>query len=67
MIGLAGGALSQVFLGSFADYRKGLGLVGRAQWDPAFFLYGGVLILGGLLWLFIDPRRTVIPADSAQG
>jgi sugar phosphate permease len=64
MVGLAGGAVSQVFLGSFADYRKGLGLEGRAQWDPAFFLYGGVLICGGLLWLFINPRRSVVPEDG---
>jgi sugar phosphate permease len=63
MIGLAGGAVSQVFLGSFADYMKALGFEGRAQWDPAFYLYGGVLMLGGLLWLFINPRRTVVPAD----
>src|SRR5262245_57792709 len=64
MIGLAGGAISQVFLGYFADYRKGLGLVGRAQWDPAFYLYGSVLIFGGLLWLFMNPHRTVLSADT---
>jgi MFS transporter, ACS family, glucarate transporter len=64
MIGLAGGAISQVFLGSFADHMKALGFEGRAQWDPAFYLYGGVLMFGGLLWLFINPRRTVVPDDS---
>jgi ACS family glucarate transporter-like MFS transporter len=64
MIGLAGGAISQVFLGSFADHMKSLGFEGRAQWDPAFYLYGGVLMFGGLLWLFINPRRTVVPEDA---
>lgn len=64
MIGLAGGAVSQLFLGSFADYMKGLGYTGREQWDPAFYLYGGVLMFGGLLWLFINPRRTVVPWDA---
>lgn len=64
MIGLAGGAVSQVFLGSFADHMKSLGYEGRAQWDPAFYLYGGVLMLGGVLWLFINPRRPVVPADA---
>jgi sugar phosphate permease len=64
MIGLAGGAVSQVFLGSFADYMKALGFAGLSQWDPAFYLYGGVLMAGGLLWLFINPRRTVVPADA---
>jgi sugar phosphate permease len=59
MVGLTGGGISQVFLGRFADLMKARGLVGRAQWDPAFPLYGGVLIAGGLLWLLIDPRRSV--------
>ena len=49
--------------GTSADYRKALGFEGRAQWDPAFLVYGGVLILGGLLWLFINPNRTVVPVD----
>jgi sugar phosphate permease len=59
MMGLAGGALSQLFLGQFADHMKALGLEGRAQWDPAFPLYGGVLLAGGLLWLFVNPRDSV--------
>ena len=63
MIGLSGGAVSQVFLGNFADHMKGLGFEGRAQWDPAFALYGGVLVVGGLLWLFVNPRRPVVPDD----
>jgi hypothetical protein len=45
---------------------KALGFEGRAQWDPAFYLYGGVLMVGGLLWLFINPRRTVVPDDAHQ-
>lgn len=64
MIGLAGGGISQVFLGTFADHMKKLGFTGRAQWDPAFYLYGGVLMVGGVLWLFINPRRTVVPEDA---
>lgn len=66
MIGLAGGGLSQVFLGVFADYRMSLGFEGRDQWDPAFYLYGGVLMFGGLLWLFINPKLTVVPTDGAK-
>ena len=62
MIGLSGGALSQLFLGKFADHMKALGFEGRAQWDPAFPLYGGVLLAGGLLWLFVNPRNTAVPA-----
>lgn len=67
MIGLAGGGISQVFLGWFADHMKALGYEGRAQWDPAFPLYGGVLLAGGLLWLFVNPRRPVVPADAVHG
>jgi sugar phosphate permease len=63
MIGLSGGAISQLFLGQFADHMKALGLEGRAQWDPAFPLYGGVLLAGGLLWLFVNPRRSVAPTS----
>jgi len=63
MIGLGGGAVSQLFLGRFADHMKARGLEGRAQWDPAFPLYGGVLVAGGLLWLLIDPRRSVGDGD----
>lgn len=66
MIGLAGGLVSQVFLGRFADYMKDQGYIGRAQWDPAFSLYAAVLIAGGLCWLFINPRRPVVPADAAD-
>ncbi|HVC95503.1 MAG TPA: MFS transporter [Pirellulales bacterium] len=67
MIGLGGGALSQVFLGSYADYRKALGLMGRDQWDPAFYFYGGVLVVGGLLWLFINPAKPVVPVGESTG
>jgi hypothetical protein len=45
---------------------KGLGYTGRAQWDPAFYLYGGVLMFGGLLWIFVNPERTVLPDDAAH-
>jgi hypothetical protein len=64
MVGLAGGAISQVFLGYYADAMKALGYEGRAQWDPAFTLYGAVLLTGGVLWLFMNPRQTVVPEDA---
>jgi hypothetical protein len=64
MVGLGGGAISQLFLGRFADEMKALGFEGRARWDPAFPIYGVVLLAGGLLWLFVNPRRPVAPAAS---
>ncbi|HKB40842.1 MAG TPA: MFS transporter [Gemmataceae bacterium] len=66
MIGLSGGAISQLFLGQFADHMKAQGFEGRAQWDPAFSLYGGVLLAGGLLWLFVNPQRSVAPAATGN-
>jgi sugar phosphate permease len=66
MISLTGGGVSQWFLGWFADYMQGLGYSGRAQWDPAFYLYGGVLMFGGLLWMLVNPTRTVVPDDAAH-
>ena len=59
MVGLSGGAISQVFLGYYVDHNESLNLVGRAAWDPAFQIYALVLICGGVLWLFIDPDKKV--------
>jgi hypothetical protein len=65
MIGLTGGTISYLFLGQLADHLKAQGFQGRAQWDPAFPVYGGVLVAGGLLWLLINPRRSVGGKDGA--
>jgi len=59
MIGAAGAATSQVFVGHFADLMKSWGRTGRAQWDPGFFVYVGVALVGMTLWALIDPTRTV--------
>lgn len=59
MIGGVGRILSQVFVGSFADWRKSLGYSGRAQWDPALYAYVAVALLGAALWSLIDPTKTV--------
>ncbi len=67
MIGNAGGAASQLFWGSFADYMKSLGYSGRAQWDPGFAVYCVVAAFGFVFWVFIDPRRAVDdPAASGM-
>lgn len=52
MTGLLGGAASQWFVGHFADHRRSLGHVGRAQWDPLFDVYVGVLVCGATAWMF---------------
>ena len=61
-LGGVGAIASQLFLGSFADRMGALGYTGRDQWDPAFYVYAGVLGLGALGWLLIDSTRPIEPA-----
>ena len=35
------------------------GFTGREQYDPAFWVYAGVLLLGATCWLFINPTRVI--------
>ena len=62
-MGLLGAITSQVFLGHFVDWLDKFGYVGRAQWDPAFYIYGGLLLLGAVGWLIVNPHRSLIAAD----
>ena len=60
MIGALGReSCSQLFLGSLADVMGRWGRTGRAQWDPGFFVYVAVALVGMALWSLIDPRKTV--------
>ena len=59
MLGAVGAILSQLFLGQFADWMKSLGYTGRAQWDPGFYVYVVVAVIGMVLWSLINPEKTV--------
>jgi MFS transporter, ACS family, glucarate transporter len=59
MMGGLGRMLSQIFVGGFADWRKSLGYTGRAQWDPALYLYVVVALFGMVLWALVNPEKTV--------
>jgi MFS transporter, ACS family, glucarate transporter len=59
-LGVIGAFVSQVFLGHFVDWLKGLGYVDRACWDPAFYIYGGLLLLGAVGWLLVNTERSLI-------
>jgi MFS family permease len=59
MMGGIGRSLPQLFVGSFADWRKSLGYRGRDQWDPAFYLFVAIAMLGMILWALINPEKTV--------
>jgi ACS family glucarate transporter-like MFS transporter len=67
-MGGVGAFISPIFLGRFADHMKALGHEGRAQWDPAFYVYALVLFTGALGWLFVDSARAIrdpVPAEPA--
>jgi MFS family permease len=59
MIGGAGAILSELFVGYLADWMKGLGYSGRAQWDPAMYAYVVVALVGLILWSLVNPEKTV--------
>lgn len=63
-LGVPGASLSTVFAGRFVEARKVAGFVGRAAWDPVLNYYVAVLILGGILWLLVDPRRSAVEPDA---
>jgi MFS transporter, ACS family, glucarate transporter len=56
-LGAFGAMGSQFFFGAFADWRSDLGYTGRAQYEPAFYLYVGVLALTALCWGGVDTTR----------
>lgn len=58
-LGVIGAMGSQFFFGWFSDYRKGLGYSGRDLSDPAFWIYGSLLVLAAFLWIFVNPARSV--------
>jgi sugar phosphate permease len=64
-LGGFGGMASQRFAGKFAVWMKERGHVGRAQWDPMFSVYAGVLVCAAIAWLFIDARKSVEDAGEA--
>jgi MFS family permease len=48
--GAIGAILSQWFVGIYSDSRAAEGYSGRAQWDPMFDIYVGILLLAGVAW-----------------
>jgi hypothetical protein len=58
--------LSQLFLGWFADRMAGLDCARRGQWDPAFTIYGGILLLGACGRLRIDSTRPAVPSGAER-
>ena len=63
-LGVPGAIAGPLFFGFFADRMKELGYEGRAQWDPGFYVYCGVLLLGAIGWLFIDTSKSVVEPEG---
>jgi MFS family permease len=59
-MGVPGAVVSQIFLGRFVDVIEALGYVGRDRWDPAFYIYGTILLIGAVCWLFVDAARSAV-------
>ncbi len=59
MIGNVGGIASPAFFGWLLDRMDAAGRVGRAKWEPGFWAYVGLSLIGAALWAFVDPRRVV--------
>lgn len=59
-MGILGGVASPILLGWSVDRLKNLGHIGRAQWDPAFYVYGGVLLCGAVMWLWINANKSAV-------
>jgi MFS transporter, ACS family, glucarate transporter len=63
-MGVPGAFVSTVFLGHFVDWMGAHGYSGREQWDPAFYLYGAVLLIGACCWLGIDASQRIADGEE---
>src|SRR5205823_3210612 len=60
-MGVLGAFVSNILMGYLVQYRKDVyEYSGRELWDPIFNLYIAVLFVGGLMWIFVDSRRSAV-------
>lgn len=65
-LGAAAAITAQSFFGYMADVLGDMDYTGRDQWDPGFYVYVGVLMIGCLLWCFVDPKKSLVE-DVIEG
>lgn len=58
-LGVPGTFASSALLGPFVDSMRHLGYEGRAQWDPAFYVYAAALALAAVCWLGVDAEKSI--------
>lgn len=70
MIGsLVGAFLNPIFIGQLTVWLQGRGLEGRAQWDPMFYVFSGVYVVGAIVWSFVDASKAIKdeePSDAHE-
>lgn len=66
-MGVPGAFASTMFLGQFVDWMGSQGHEGRGQWDPAFYVYAAVLVVGACCWLLVDANKKVPDEESQAG
>lgn len=60
MMGAGGAAIAQSLTGYMVDWFGALGYQGRARWDPVFASLSFVMLLGMVLWFFVDPNKSAV-------
>jgi MFS family permease len=68
-MGVPGAFVSPVFFGWASQWLGNLGYTGRNQFDPLFYVYALVLLVGATGWLFVDATRSVVepPVTGKMG
>ena len=63
-LGVPGALISTAFLGRFVDWMGKRGFMARSQWDPAFYIYAGVLLVGAGCYMLVNCRRSAVERAS---
>lgn len=63
-MGVPGAFSAQILTGLFVEHRKTQGFTGRGAWDPIYSYYVMILVLGAVLWLFVDATRSAVEFDE---
>jgi len=64
-MGVPGAFVSPVFFGWASQWLGSLGYTGRDQFDPLFYVYAFVLLVGATGWLFVDATRSVVDSPDS--
>jgi sugar phosphate permease len=64
-LGIIGAAGLPFLWTCIVDHLKHLGRTGSAQWDPGMYMFSGIMVVGGILWLLVNPGRSLVESDAA--